>query len=134
MPPAPLVLIAEDNVDTREMYAAYLDMLGYRVETAADGHEALYKVRSTRPDIVVMDLNMPRIDGLAAIAQLRNDPETAAIPVVVITGHELKTFLKRAVLAVGAASYLMKPVLPERLAAEVTERLRAPRTGTASGI
>jgi hypothetical protein len=134
MPPAPLVLIAEDNVDTREMYAAYLDMLGYRVETAADGHEALYKVRSTRPDIVVMDLNMPRIDGLAAIAQLRNDPETAAIPVVVITGHELKTFLKRAVLAVGAASYLMKPVLPERLAAEVAERLRAPGTGTASGI
>jgi len=129
---APLILIADDNRDTREMYALYLNMVGYRVETADDGHQAIIKAREVRPDVVVMDLQMPKLDGWAAIRELQNRPETAAIPVIVLTGHDFKSYLKPAALAVGAVSYLMKPCLPEQLAREVSARLEVHRARTAS--
>ena len=124
---APLILIADDNVDTREMYSLYLNMVGYRVETAEDGNEAILKARVLHPDLVVMDLQMPKVDGWAAIRDLRSRAATAAIPVIVLTGHDFKAFLKPAALAVGAVSYLMKPCFPEQLAREVSTRLKAPR-------
>ena len=122
---APLVLVADDNQDTREMYAAYLGAVGYRVETAEDGQEAVLKTHRLRPDAVVMDLNMPRLDGLAALSALRGDAATATIPVIVLTGHDLKTHLKRAAISAGAVSYLMKPCLPEQLEREVAVRISA---------
>jgi CheY-like chemotaxis protein len=128
MPPAaapPLVLIAEDNADTREMYAEYLGAVGYRVETARDGQEAVLKTHRLRPDAVVMDLVMPRLDGLAAVSALQNDARTAAIPVIILTGHDLKQHLKRAAISAGAVSYLMKPCLPEVLEREVASRISA---------
>jgi CheY-like chemotaxis protein len=100
---APLILIADDNVDTREMYALYLNMVGYRVETAEDGHEAIIKARTLRPDLVVMDLQMPNLDGWGAIRELQGR--------------------KPAALAVGAGSFQMTPCFPERLAREVATRL-----------
>src|SRR5438067_6769735 len=117
-----LILIADDNVDTREMYAVYLTMLGYRVETAEDGHAAVMKARNMRPDLIVMDLHMPKLDGWGAMKALENDGSTRLIPVVVLTGHDLKGYLKAAALAVGACSYLMKPVLPEQLEREIGQR------------
>jgi CheY-like chemotaxis protein len=133
---APLVLIADDNVDAREIYALYLGTVGYRVETAVDGHEAVVKARALHPDVVILDLHMPRIDGWGALKVLRDDPNTAAIPVVVLTCDDFKSFPKPAARAAGAVSYLMKPCLPEGLASEIAERLRRPRTGmaTASGM
>jgi len=116
---SPRVLIADDNGDTREMYALYLNMAGYRVDTAKDGHEAILKARALRPDLVVMDLQMPKLDGWAAIRELRSRAETAAIPVIVLTGHDFKAYLKPAALAAGVVSYLMKPCFPEQLAREV---------------
>jgi len=62
---APLILIADDNVDTREMYSLYLNMVGYRVETAEDGNEAILKARVLHPDLVVMDLQMPKVKPAA---------------------------------------------------------------------
>src|SRR2546421_498789 len=63
---APLILIADDNVDTREMYSLYLNMVGYRVETAEDGNEAILKARVLHPDLVVMDLQMPKVKPAAS--------------------------------------------------------------------
>ena len=125
---APLILIADDNVDTREMYSLYLNMVGYRVETAEDGNEAILKARVLHPDLVVMDLQMPKVDGWAAIRELRSRAATAAIPVIVLTGHDFKAFLKPAALAVGAVSYVTKPCLPEQLACEIRARLTARRS------
>jgi len=121
---APLVLIADDNIDTREMYALYLSMAGYNVDTAGDGHEAVVKARAMRPHIIVMDLQMPKLDGWGAIKELRGSAATTAIPIVVLTGHDFKSFLKPAALAAGAVSFLMKPCFPERLAGEIGQRLR----------
>jgi len=121
--PRSLVLIADDNADTREMYALYLNMSGYRVETAKDGHEAVIKARTLRPDVIIMDLKMPKLDGWGAIKDLQSSSVTASIPIVVLTGHELNAYLKSAALAVGACSFLTKPCFPERLAREVANRL-----------
>jgi CheY-like chemotaxis protein len=129
---APLILIADDNRDTRDMYGLYLSMLGYMVAVAADGREAVKKARTLRPDLVVMDLDMPGVDGWSAIRQLQANADTAAIPVVVLTGHDFKAYLKPAALAAGAVSYLMKPCFPEQLAREVSARLAVRRARTAS--
>jgi len=121
------VLIADDNRDTREMHALYLSMLGYSVAVAADGREAVQSARSHRPDLIVMDLDMPEVDGWTAIRELKSDALTAAIPVIVLTGHDFKTELKDVAIAVGAVSYLMKPCFPEQLAREVSGRLAVRR-------
>jgi len=124
----PLILIADDNVDTREMYALYLTTVGYRVETAEDGHEAILRARAMHPDLIVMDLTMPKMDGWAAIRELQSRAMTAAIPVIVLTGHDFKAYLKPAALAVGAVSYVTKPCLPDQLAREISARLTARRS------
>ena len=128
------VLIADDNRDTREMYALYLSMLGYHVAIAADGGEAVRGARGHRPDLIVMDLDMPDVDGWAAIRELQSDARTASIPVIVLTGHDFKAQLKEAALAAGAVSSLMKPCFPEDLAREVSARLAVRRARiTAAG-
>jgi DNA-binding response OmpR family regulator len=75
-----------------------------------------------------MDLHMPKLDGWAAIRELQRRAMTAAIPVIVLTGHDVKAYLKPAALAVGAVSYVMKPCLPEHLAREISARLTARRS------
>ena len=129
-----VVLIADDNGDTREMYAVHLTALGYKVETARDGVEAVNQARSKHPDVIVLDLQMPGVDGWRAMKDLAGDPNTRNIPIIVLTGHDLKDYLKTAALAVGATSYLRKPSLPEELAREVNERLSSSkrRSATAS--
>jgi len=67
----PLILIVDDTTDTREMYALYLNAIGYGVETAEDGYEAVVKARTLVPDVIVMDLQMPGVDGWAAIRHYR---------------------------------------------------------------
>jgi CheY-like chemotaxis protein len=131
---APLILIADDNRDTREMYGQYLKMVGYRVETAEDGNEAIRKARALRPDIIVMDLQMPKLDGWAAIRELQSRAETAAIPVIVLTGHDFKDHLKPAAMAAGAISYVMKPCFPEEFQREVNARLTARRNRAAGAV
>ena len=120
---AGIVLFADDNRDTRELYALYLSMLGYNVVLAANGEEAVDLARTHHPDLIVMDLDMPDMDGWAAIRQLQTDPTTVAIPVIVLTGNDFKTELRDVALAVGAVSYVMKPCFPEDLAREVSGRL-----------
>ena len=113
------ILIADDTKDTRDMYALYLEMCGYRVELAEDGREAVIKARAIRPHLIVMDLQMPKLDGWGAMRELRKRPDTAAIPVIVLTGHDFKQYLRHSASAEGATSYLMKPTFPEQLEREI---------------
>jgi len=121
------ILIADDAVDTREMYAVYLEMDGYNVERAENGYETVLKARVVRPDLIVLDLQMPKLDGWGALRELQKDVRTSTIPVIVLTGHDLKDYLKYSAFAEGATAYFTKPILPERLAHEIALRLADPR-------
>jgi CheY-like chemotaxis protein len=123
--PRLLLLIVDDHAHTREMYGLYFRMCGYNVDTAKDGHVAVIKARRLCPDLIVMDLKMPRLDGFGAMRQLRATPRTAAIPVIVLTGHDFKAGLKYSAMAEGAVSYLMKPTSSEQLARQITVLLAA---------
>ena len=85
----PLVLVVEDYQDAREMYAAYLQFSGYDVVEAGNGVEAVEKTLDLLPDIVLMDLALPRMDGWEATRRLKNDERTRHIPIVALTGHAL---------------------------------------------
>ena len=102
----PLVLIVDDNRDTREMYALYLPMIGYSVETAAEGREAVIKALTLYPDVIVMDLQMPGVDGWRAMREICGNARTAGTPVIVLTGHDFKDYLGHSAIAEGAFSYL----------------------------
>ena len=85
--PGPLILVVDDFEDNREMYTQYLRFNGYRVAEAVDGLDALTKAAALRPDLIVMDLSLPRLDGWEATRRLKKDPLTSQIPVVALTGH-----------------------------------------------
>ena len=120
---APLVLLVDDYADAREMYGFYLTRRGYRVEEAADGHEALAKALGLTPDIILMDLSLPGIDGWELARMLKKDPRTAAIPIVALTAHALNGEQERA-LGAGCDAFVTKPCLPQTLAAELERVLR----------
>src|SRR5262245_58505408 len=82
-----LVLIVEDDVDAREAYDRFLSLNGFRTAVASDGREALRKVASLHPDLVVMDLAMPNLNGREAIQAMRDSRMTSRIPVLVLTAH-----------------------------------------------
>jgi two-component system cell cycle response regulator DivK len=113
-PKPPLVMIADDNEDAREMYGQYLTMQGYRVVTAADGADAVLRAKACRPDIILMDLRMPRLDGWEAIRQLKKDRRTASIPVVAVSAHAQESARAEA-RAAGADACLTKPCLPPQV-------------------
>ena len=123
-----LILIADDTADNREMYAEYLAFLGYRVETADNGITALALARELLPDLVIMDLSMPDMDGWEASRRLKADASLAMIPILVVTGHALDGS-ERTALAAGGDAFLTKPCLPEQLATKVEDILRARASG-----
>jgi CheY-like chemotaxis protein len=125
------VLLVDDFQDNREMYAEFLRFSGLRVEEAANGHEAIDKATSMAPDLIVMDLSLPGIDGWEATRRLKADPETKHIPVVALTGHALAGYSEGARQA-GCDAFVTKPCLPEELLSEIQRmlqrRVRRPRT------
>src|SRR5215510_6927733 len=104
----PLVLLAEDFEDAREMYRDYLEFSGFRVETAADGHTAIAKARAHRPDLILMDLSLPGMDGWEATRCLKNDPDTASLTIVALSAHALALEGQRARQA-GCDGFIAKP-------------------------
>jgi CheY-like chemotaxis protein len=118
----PLVLVVEDYQDAREMYAAYLQFSGYGVAEAANGIEAVEKAQELLPDIVLMDLALPRMDGWEATRRLKADPRTRHIPVVALTGHALAGHADGAREA-GCDAFVTKPCLPDALVAEIKRLL-----------
>jgi two-component system cell cycle response regulator DivK len=127
----PLVLIVDDVDHGREICAEYLEFRGFRVATAADGQEALDKAFALLPDVILMDLSLPILDGWEATRILKADERTRHIPVVALTAHALASAHDRAKEA-GCDSVVTKPCLPKDLEAEVRRQLDA-RAGTAGG-
>jgi len=119
---APLVLIVDDNVDGREMYAIYLDQAGFRTVQAADGEAAIATARRESPAVILMDATMPRLDGWEAARRLKSDAHTKAIPLIMLTAHAFAEHRERAA-EVGADAFLAKPVMPDRLAEEIRKIL-----------
>jgi len=128
----PLVLVVEDYQDAREMYAAYLQFSGFDVAEAGNGIEAIEKTRELLPDIVLMDLALPRMDGWEATRRLKNDPRTRHIPIVALTGHALAGHAEGAREA-GCDAFVTKPCLPDALVAEIKRLLDAQR-GNAENV
>src|SRR5262245_45018869 len=122
----PLVLVVEDYQDAREMYAAYLQFSGYRVAEAANGIEALEKTKELMPDIILMDLALPKMDGWEATRRLKADHETRHIPIVALTGHALAGHAEGARQA-GCDAFVTKPCLPDALVAEIQRMLSVRR-------
>jgi len=122
--PAPLVLIVDDVDHGREICAEYLEFRGFRVATAADGQEALDRAFELLPDIILMDLSLPVIDGWEATRRLKDDARTRDIRVIALTAHALASAHERAKQA-GCDSVVTKPCLPKDLEAEVRRQLAA---------
>jgi two-component system, cell cycle response regulator DivK len=114
----PLVLLVDDFQDNREMYAMYLGHSGFRVAEAANGQEALELAFALVPDLIVMDLSLPGLDGWEATRRLKADARTKNIPVLALTSHALEGYSKGARDA-GCDGFVTKPCLPENLASEI---------------
>jgi CheY-like chemotaxis protein len=119
---APLVLVVDDSEDSREVYVHYLQLSGFRVEMASDGVEAVEKSASLKPDVIVMDLAMPRLDGWEATRRIKAAPATSRIPVIALTGNA-DSESKRRTQEAGCSGYLTKPCLPDVLVSEIRRLL-----------
>jgi two-component system cell cycle response regulator DivK len=117
-----LVLVVDDFADNREMYSEYLSFSGYDVIEAKNGKEAIEAARERLPDIIIMDLSLPVMDGWEATRRLKADDRTRGIPVVALTGHALAGHSKGAKEA-GCDSFLAKPCLPDQLVTEIRRML-----------
>ncbi|HEX2188736.1 MAG TPA: response regulator [Longimicrobiaceae bacterium] len=116
------VLIVEDQLDTLAIHSAYLERHGYRVLRAEDGEAGLDSARRHRPDLILMDLSVPRVNGLVATETLKGDPATGHIPIVIMTAHTYGSVGRRAVAA-GCDGFLAKPLDPRRVLEEVEQRI-----------
>src|SRR5205823_11574457 len=118
----PRVLVVDDYPDAREMYSEYLQFSGFDVIEASNGIEALQHAIDDRPDVILMDLSLPVMDGWEATRRLKADERTATIPVVALTGHALAGISEGAMKA-GCDSFVSKPCLPEDLVKEINKVL-----------
>ena len=122
----PRVLLADDSPTIRAVMGGELDRLGHDVLSATDGHEALAVLRTQRPDVALLDIEMPGLDGLGVLRAMRAEEELANIPVVFLTGRVSAEDVSRG-LREGAHDYLRKPVEPSELAARLHVALRTAR-------
>ena len=117
-PTGQTVLLVEDNEDNRIIYSTVLRHVGFVVIEAGDGLQAIALARSAKPDLILMDISIPEIDGWEATRILRADPKTQSIPIVALTAHAMADDRERAA-EIGFTSYLAKPVEPRAVVAEV---------------
>jgi two-component system cell cycle response regulator DivK len=121
-PTKPLVMLVDDYADNREAYALYLRYKGYRVAEAEDGRQALEQAFKSRPDLIVMDLSLPGLDGWEATRTLKQDRRTRDIPVIALTGHALEGQSESA-RAAGCDAFITKPCEPNVLEAAIRKIL-----------
>ncbi len=132
------LLLAEDNEFSREMLARRLENAGFEIIPVTNGREAVLAARQYQPDLILMDLEMPVMDGRAAIRGLKTDPHTFRIPIIVVTANTNAETVAEAVAA-GCAGFQEKPVILRSLLARIQETLEAaqgsaPELRTASGM
>jgi CheY-like chemotaxis protein len=115
------VLVAEDNIVNRELMRELLEIRGYHVTEACDGLEALEMLEQTRPDILLLDLGMPKLDGFGVVRKIRDNPRLVDLPVLAVTAYAMRGDREQ-VLNAGFDGYLSKPIDAAALATEI-ERL-----------
>jgi two-component system cell cycle response regulator DivK len=126
----PTVLVVDDNADTRVVVRWQLERWGCRVIEASDGQEAFDSVVESRPDLVVMDLSMPRVDGYDAIRRIRGREESASLPVIAVTAFD-RADSRDGASAAGFNYFLSKPIDYYRLEVLVERLTRAARASGA---
>jgi CheY-like chemotaxis protein len=121
-PPKPLILIADDRASSRELLRLVLERAGYEVLEAEDGQAALDRARTRTPDLILLDLQMPVLDGYQVLAVLRSEPRLANLPVLALTASAMRGDRER-ILEAGFTDYLAKPAGPEILRETVARLL-----------
>jgi two-component system cell cycle response regulator DivK len=116
------ILVVEDDADNRRIVTKVLSVEGYTVVEAVDGNDALDKVRADRPDLILMDLALPNMDGWEATRQIKADPNLRGIPVVALTAFAMRGDEEQA-RAVGCDDYVAKPARPMVIRAVVKKHL-----------
>jgi two-component system, cell cycle response regulator DivK len=125
------VLLVDDYADAREMYGEYLAISGFEVVEAVNGIEAVQRAIDAKPDIILMDMSLPIMDGWEATRRLKADGRTAGIPVLALTGHAVTSMFEGARRA-GCDAFITKPCLPDDLVREIRAVLdrRARQSGS----
>lgn len=121
----PVIVVADDEEDILELVAFGLERAGYVVHRAVDGEQALALMREHRPDLAILDVAMPKLDGFELTRRLRNDPETSEIKIVLLTARVQEADVD-AGLAAGAHDYITKPFSPQELQERVAALLQRP--------
>jgi CheY-like chemotaxis protein len=118
----PTILLVEDNEDNRRIYSTILAHSGYRVLEATDGEQGIALALSEIPDLILMDVSIPKINGWDATRQLKANPATMGIPIIALTAHALASDREKA-MDVGCDGYIAKPAEPRAVLAEVVRRV-----------
>jgi two-component system cell cycle response regulator DivK len=122
-PRPPTILIAEDSDDLRDMLRQFLEANGFGMLEAADGREAVEVALGARPDLVLMDLGLPGMDGLSAVVEIRGHIPTAEMPILIVSAYDGLEFRTEA-LSAGCSGYITKPVDPASLLRTINLLLR----------
>ena len=117
------VLLVEDNPHNRKIFSGMLGHAGFTVVEAEDGHQALAAVAKALPDVILMDLSIPGVDGWEVTRRLKADARTKPVPIIALTAHAMRGDEERA-RAAGCDHYLAKPISPKKVVAEVRKILK----------
>lgn len=127
-PASNAILIVDDNATNLKLVRVLLEAEGYVIRTASNAHEALHVLRTFRPALILMDIQLPGMDGLTFTRQLKSTPQTAAITVVALTAYAMKGDEEKA-LDAGCQGYITKPIDTRQLARQLAAYLDAARAG-----
>ena len=124
-----LILVVDDHEDTCVILRHYLEAMGYEVREAHDGEEALATLHVARPDAVVLDIQMPRLDGIGVLRAVRLDVELRTLPILALSAHALADEVRQ-IREAGADAYLSKPADPKSVVAALRKLIE----GAARGV
>lgn len=127
------ILVVDDEVYIVHILEFSLRMEGYEVVTALDGEQALEKVKTERPDLIVLDIMMPKLDGYEACRRLKGSPETGDIPIILLSAKGRNVDQKIGIDA-GADDYITKPFSPRKLVEKINSMLQPNRVGRVVGL
>jgi len=116
------ILIVDDEPYMIRLLQHHVERAGYQMIKAVNGREALEKVRLAKPDLIIMDVMMPELNGLEVLGELRGSPETAELPVIIMTANAQR-FTKEEAESVGVSAFLTKPFSPTQLMMEIRRQL-----------
>lgn len=122
------ILLVEDNPDNAAVYRVMMEFLGYTVVEAGDGERGVQLAREIRPDLIIMDMGIPKLNGWDATRMLKADPATATIPVLALTAYALPGD-EEMCRAAGCDEYMSKPAGPQVVGERVRRLLEMPRPG-----